>query len=151
MRDFGYASPATVRPSGSYEMLPRLAVLSTARDEPGDWLRAGQALQRVLLTATRHGVATSLLYQPIELHDMRQSDDAGGPGRNARRSSCVSATGRRSGAAAASIANPVLPAGRGRRDSGGPVPRSAESPGRGQRHQPTSWIPVRSWGLMTMT
>ena len=79
VRDFGYASPATVRPSGSYEMLPRLAVLSTARDEPGDWLRAGQALQRVLLTATRHGVATSLLYQPIELHDMRQSDDAWWP------------------------------------------------------------------------
>ena len=75
VRDFGYASPTTVRPAGRYEAQPRLAVLSTARDEPNDWLRAGQALQRVLLTATRHGLATSLLYQPIELHDIEQRDD----------------------------------------------------------------------------
>ncbi len=74
VRDFGYASPGIARPSGRYEMQPQLAVLSTARDEPGDWLRAGQALQRVLLTATRNGLATSLLYQPIELNDMEQRD-----------------------------------------------------------------------------
>jgi hypothetical protein len=48
-------------------------VLATARDDPADWLRAGQALQRVLLTATVSGLAASFLYQPIELHDMRQS------------------------------------------------------------------------------
>ena len=52
---------------------PQLAVLATARDDPADWLRAGQALQRVLLTATVAGLAASFLYQPIELHDMRQS------------------------------------------------------------------------------
>jgi len=69
VRNFGYAAPAIERPAGHYEQRPRLAVLSTARDEPGDWLRAGQALQRVLLTATRNGLATSLLYQPIERHD----------------------------------------------------------------------------------
>jgi len=28
----------------------------------------------VLLTATRHGVATSFLYQPMELHDMDGTD-----------------------------------------------------------------------------
>ena len=69
VRDFGYAAPAVARPAGHYEPRPRLAVLSTARDEPGDWLRAGQALQRVLLAATRRGLAASLLYQPIERHD----------------------------------------------------------------------------------
>jgi len=69
VRDFGYAAPCVERPAGHYEPQPRLAVLSTARDEPGDWLRAGQALQRVLLTAACHGLATSLLYQPIEQHD----------------------------------------------------------------------------------
>jgi nitroreductase len=69
VRNFGYAAPAVERPAGRYEPRPRLAVLSTARDEPGDWLRAGQALQRVLLTATRSGLATSLLYQPVELRD----------------------------------------------------------------------------------
>jgi hypothetical protein len=79
VRDFGYASPATVRPSGAYEPRPQLAVLSTARDEPGDWLRAGQALQRVLLTAARNGLATSLLYQPIELHDRERRDEGWWP------------------------------------------------------------------------
>jgi len=69
VRNFGYAAPAIERPAGHYEPRPRLAVLSTARDEPGDWLRAGQALQRVLLAATGNGLATSLLYQPIERHD----------------------------------------------------------------------------------
>ena len=81
VRDFGYASPTTVRPSGTYEMWPRLAVLSTARDEPADWLRAGQALQRVLLTAARNGLATSLLYQPIELHDRERRDEGWWPWR----------------------------------------------------------------------
>jgi hypothetical protein len=79
VRDFGYASPTTVRPSLSYEQRPWLAVLSTARDEPGDWLRAGQALQRVLLTATVNGLAASLLYQPIELHDVEKQDDGWWP------------------------------------------------------------------------
>ena len=73
VRDLGRAAPAAPRPVGSYEPRPQLAVLATARDDPADWLRAGQALQRVLLTATASGLAASFLYQPIELHDMRQS------------------------------------------------------------------------------
>ncbi|HEX9064010.1 MAG TPA: nitroreductase family protein [Streptosporangiaceae bacterium] len=64
------AVPSRPRPSGEYEEYPQLAVLTTARDEPGDWLRAGQALQRILLTATVHGISTSFLYQSIELRDM---------------------------------------------------------------------------------
>jgi nitroreductase len=79
VRDFSAASPAAVRPSACYEPVPQLAVLSTARDEPGDWLRAGQALERVLLTATTHGLATSLLYQPIELHDRERRDEGWWP------------------------------------------------------------------------
>ncbi len=74
VRDLGYAAPAVGRPSASFEQRPQLAVLSTARDEPADWLRAGQALQRVLLAATRNGVATSFLYQPIELRDIERPD-----------------------------------------------------------------------------
>jgi nitroreductase len=73
VRDLGRAAPATPLPGGSYEPRPQLAVLATARDDPADWLRAGQALQQVLLTATVSGLAASFLYQPIELHDMRQS------------------------------------------------------------------------------
>ena len=73
VRDLGRAAPATPLFTASYESHPQLAVLATARDDPADWLRAGQALQRVLLTATVCGLAASFLYQPIELHDMRQS------------------------------------------------------------------------------
>jgi nitroreductase len=74
VRDLGRGSPATALPTASYEPQPHLAVLATARDDPADWLRAGQALQRVLLTATSNGLATSFLYHPLELHDMRQSE-----------------------------------------------------------------------------
>jgi nitroreductase len=76
VRDLGRAAPATALPAASYEARPQFAVFATARDDPADWLRAGQALQRVLLTAAVNGLAASFLYQPIELHDMRQS----GPG-----------------------------------------------------------------------
>jgi hypothetical protein len=48
-----------------------LAVLHTAGDEPVDWLRAGQALQRMLLTTTADGVAVSFLNQPIEVPELR--------------------------------------------------------------------------------
>lgn len=68
--DLSSAVPTVTRPEGKYERYPQLAVLTTAQDEPGDWLRAGQALQRVLLTATAHGLSTSFLYQSIELRDM---------------------------------------------------------------------------------
>jgi hypothetical protein len=36
-----------------------LAVLGTADDRPSDWLRAGEALQRVLLESARHGLGAS--------------------------------------------------------------------------------------------
>jgi nitroreductase len=75
VRDLSYAAPGRPRPTANFERKPQLAVLSTARDEPADWLRAGQALQRVLLAATRHGVATSFLYQPVELHDIDGAPD----------------------------------------------------------------------------
>jgi nitroreductase len=69
--DLSAAAPTVPRPEATYEQHPQLAVLTTARDEPSDWLRAGQALQRILLTATAHGLSASFLYQSIELRDMR--------------------------------------------------------------------------------
>ncbi len=75
VRDLAYATPGIPRPTAGFERMPQLAVLSTARDEPADWLRAGQALQRVLLAATRHGLAASFLYQPVELYDMHGDQD----------------------------------------------------------------------------
>ncbi|MDR3083939.1 MAG: hypothetical protein LBV60_23990, partial [Streptomyces sp.] len=53
------------------ETRPLLAVVATAHDRPIDWLRSGQALERVLLVATAHGVRTSLLHQALEWPDLR--------------------------------------------------------------------------------
>ncbi|HEX6931971.1 MAG TPA: hypothetical protein VF162_07505 [Streptosporangiaceae bacterium] len=69
--DMTSAVPTVAHASADYELVPQLGVLTTPGDEPSDWLRAGQALQRVLLTATTHGVSASFLYQSIELRDMR--------------------------------------------------------------------------------
>ena len=74
-----------------FERRPQLMVLSTDGDRPLDWLRAGQALQHALLTATRYGVSASFLTQPLELHDARsrqggprESPESPGPGAGAQ-------------------------------------------------------------------
>ncbi|OPG07519.1 hypothetical protein [Microbispora sp. GKU 823] len=72
VRDFGLHRE---RGPVHFESRPRLAVLTTAGDGPLDWLRAGQALQRLLLTATVHGVSASFLNQPLDLRDMRRRSD----------------------------------------------------------------------------
>jgi hypothetical protein len=46
-------------------------VLCTAGDGPGDWLRAGEALERVLLAITRHGFTASPLTQVTEVPTTR--------------------------------------------------------------------------------
>jgi nitroreductase len=50
---------------------PLIACISTTTDEMAAWLAAGQALQRVLLTATAHGLNASYLNQPIEVEKFR--------------------------------------------------------------------------------
>ncbi len=47
------------------------AVLITAADDPADWLRAGQALHRLLLRAASHWVFASLHTQPLESQGFR--------------------------------------------------------------------------------
>jgi nitroreductase len=49
-----------------FEEHPQLAVLSTHSGHRAAWLRAGQSLQRVLLTATARGISASPLTQPLE-------------------------------------------------------------------------------------
>jgi len=68
VRDFAPGRPA---PRGYewFEESPQLAVLSVQANGRRDWLRAGQALQRVLLTATDRGIAASPLTQPLETAD----------------------------------------------------------------------------------
>jgi hypothetical protein len=73
-RDFAHGlgwgiSPLSCAPS------PRITgvvcLLSTAGDHPADWVNAGQALQRLLLTADTCGVAAALHSQPLELPWLR--------------------------------------------------------------------------------
>jgi hypothetical protein len=49
------------------------ALLTTARDCPADWIGAGQALQRILLTASTCGAAAALHTQPLEFGGLRES------------------------------------------------------------------------------
>lgn len=63
-RDFGGAPAPEHR---RYESEPLLAVLCSLGDSPHDQVVAGQALQRVLLTATSVGLVASMLSQPIEV------------------------------------------------------------------------------------
>ncbi len=53
------------------ERSPLLAVLTTPGDTVADWLVAGQALQRVLLTATVAGLQASYLNQPLQVDGLR--------------------------------------------------------------------------------
>ncbi|MFG3127028.1 Acg family FMN-binding oxidoreductase [Streptomyces tendae] len=71
MRDFSGPLPVPHPPARRFERHAQVALLWTAHDRPQDWLRAGQALERVLLTATARGVRTSMLHQAMEWPDLR--------------------------------------------------------------------------------
>ncbi len=49
-----------------------VGLLTTAADHPADWVNAGQALQRILLTASTCGAAVALHSQPLELSWLRE-------------------------------------------------------------------------------
>jgi nitroreductase len=66
VRDFTPAGPARY---AWFEDEPQLALLSTHFCGRADWLRAGQALQRVWLTATARGLEVSPLTHPLETAD----------------------------------------------------------------------------------
>ncbi|MFD7644483.1 Acg family FMN-binding oxidoreductase [Kitasatospora sp. NPDC059795] len=68
VRDFTGHGPVR---SQRFEALPQLVTISTRGDTPADWLRAGQAMERVWLVATAHGVRVSVLHQAVELPDTR--------------------------------------------------------------------------------
>jgi nitroreductase len=71
LRDFGAYQPWHRQSAEQYEERPTIAVLSTAGDTPEDWLRAGLALERVLLEATIAGLSASFLTQPLEVAHLR--------------------------------------------------------------------------------
>ncbi|UVA81961.1 Acg family FMN-binding oxidoreductase [Pandoraea commovens] len=56
---------------------PLLVCLSTPADNQENWIMAGQAMQRVLLTLTDNGLYASFLNQPIEVEALRADVGAG--------------------------------------------------------------------------
>ena len=70
LRDFalGHGAPTAVV---DFEPDPTLILLFTDGDSTVDWLRAGTALQRILLTATTRGLAATPLSQLLEVPRLR--------------------------------------------------------------------------------
>jgi nitroreductase len=68
-RPFGARTRA---PGRDFEPEPLVAVLGSLGDFATDEIAAGQALERVLLTATDAGLAVSMLSQPIEVPSARE-------------------------------------------------------------------------------
>lgn len=72
LRDFTPAQPTEPEHTASFEPHPVIATLSTVVDSEAEWLRAGQALERVLLTATVRGLAVTPMSQPTEVIGVRR-------------------------------------------------------------------------------
>jgi nitroreductase len=81
LRDFG---PPPGGRAARLAAADTIAVLYTDRDERLEWLGAGMATQTVLLTATAHGLATTVLTQPVEVARTRAQLSAPGDPRRAQ-------------------------------------------------------------------
>ena len=74
-RDFAHGhrwGTAMPTPSAAPRSAGVVCLLTTAGDRPVDWVNAGQALQRVLLTSATCGVAAALHSQPLERARLRE-------------------------------------------------------------------------------
>jgi nitroreductase len=71
LRDFGLTQDDVPRRQARFETAPTMVVLYTTGDGPIQWLRAGQAMQRVLLTATVRGVSNTPMTAPTEIPELR--------------------------------------------------------------------------------
>lgn len=71
IRTFPMASKTAAHDADLVEHSPVLAVIGTNTDSPRDWVRAGLALEHVLLLCTSTGLTSSFLNQPIEVDELR--------------------------------------------------------------------------------
>ncbi|MCF2533820.1 Acg family FMN-binding oxidoreductase [Yinghuangia soli] len=72
VRDLAVGRDPAGRGAVEFEAHPTIAVLESRGDTAEDWLTAGQALMRVLVTGTRYGVAASFANQPLENPELRE-------------------------------------------------------------------------------
>lgn len=59
------------------ERQSRRAVLTTRGDSPAEWLRAGQALQRLLLSGTARSVSVSFMYETVNVPGVEDVTEPG--------------------------------------------------------------------------
>lgn len=71
VRDLAAGFDTPDRRHAIFETKDAVAVLSTPAEDTHAWLRAGLALQRLLLTATSHDLGASFLNQALEYSDLR--------------------------------------------------------------------------------
>ena len=71
VRSFDMGDGVGARDEQLADNSPLLGVICTPRDNPHDWLQAGQALQRVLLTGCGLGLQASYLNQPVQTESLR--------------------------------------------------------------------------------
>jgi len=71
VRTFDMGNGVAAKDRQLAEASPVIMVMATAGDSPEDWLTAGQALERTLLTASRHHLQASYLNQPIQVASLR--------------------------------------------------------------------------------
>jgi nitroreductase len=72
LRDYGTRDRPERVTGKDFEDDPLIAVIATSDDSVLAQLRAGQALQRMLLTATAAGLSASFVSQLIEVHEARR-------------------------------------------------------------------------------
>src|SRR6266536_2988554 len=72
VRDLSAGFDTPGREHAVFERHPRIAVLSTDIEDDQAWVQAGQALERVLLTATSSVLAASFLNQALEYPVLRR-------------------------------------------------------------------------------
>jgi hypothetical protein len=70
-RGHGWGLPAS-SPAAAARFTGVVCLLTTAADTPADWVHAGHALQRILLTSSSYGVAAALSSQPVEVGWLRE-------------------------------------------------------------------------------
>lgn len=71
IRDFAAGHRTADMSTAPFEQDPQIALLATRDDRPMDWLRVGQAMQRILLLATLNGLVNSFVTEVLEWADTR--------------------------------------------------------------------------------
>ncbi len=72
VRTFDVGGSVAAKERELAEGSPMLAVLGTNYDDAIAWFAAGQAMQRMLLTAQLYGLSASFLNQPLEMSEYRE-------------------------------------------------------------------------------